>query len=74
MGGLHEEPSALIDPAESVEHLPLLSKYNVFEVPNLIWYCRDVFIDGGLGVARKSAITFAIIDVAAVCEVARWFV
>ena len=71
MGGLHEEPSGLIDPAESVEHLPPLSKYNVFAVRNAIRYCTDVLIDGGLGVARISAITFAIIDVAAVCEVAR---
>src|SRR5205823_4731947 len=40
----------------------------------MIWYCTDVFMRGGLGVARKSAITFAIIDVAAVCEVALRFV
>jgi hypothetical protein len=53
-----------------MEHSPAPSKYNVFAVPNVIPYCRDVEDV----VARISAITEAIMLVAAVWEVALRFV
>jgi hypothetical protein len=52
------------------EHWPALSKYSVLVVPNVTRYCGDV----AEVVARISAITDAMILVAAVCEVALRFV
>jgi hypothetical protein len=74
MAGLHEEPSGLRVPAESIEHAPLLSKYNVLEVPNVILYCADEFSEGGFGVARMSAVTEERIEFAAFCEIHIWVV
>src|ERR1043166_9530029 len=72
MGGLQEEPSGFKDPAESVEHLPQLSKYNVFAGPSVTLYCAD--IDEVFGVARRSAATEERMAVATVCEIDLWFV
>src|SRR6266545_8394925 len=53
-----------------MEHSPAPSKYNVFAMPNVMPYCLDVED----AVARISAITEAMILLAAVCDVALRFV
>ena len=54
----------------TVVNCPAPSKYNVLALPNVMPYCGDV----AEVVARISAITEAMILVAAVCEVALRFV